>query len=607
VLSFLNPLLAWGVAGITAPILIHLLLRQRPKPRPWAAMRWLLAAMQAAQRRYKLTNLLLLLLRCLALALLAMALARPSLAGLGVGGRLVLVVDITASMGQLGGSGGALQAAKRALDQATLDHDRVLLITVGEEVRQRSDGSAEQAKAALRNLQTVPIPGGLDRAAREEHVDALLSWSSDDSDVLLISDFRQDTGEQLMAVLDEKVHSIARWRVGSSQENALVTGIHGLGDLLPGQTGELLLKLQGDCEQALVAVDGGLDVPVPLVTSGGLVRLGLPPMDAGQHHVHIRLDEPGLVYDNRVELPVSVRGNVGAVVLAQEPSRLGTALMADTLRLDARMIEPSELSSLLLPERGLVALRGPIGEPEKLAAWTRQGGVLWARLDDLETHDALAALAPTLQRREELRPGGRLQTGQSDLDPSLSKDSVDEVPVVTLPENAEVLLAAGDAPMVVASPAGSGWLVVELLSIEAQTQLVDRGAFPLWVRRSVRRLAARLDEPQVIEAGRPAPADLHLRRDGRERQIAADEPLLLGPGLWQQSERSAGKRPVLVLGNRDEGRLYALPVEGASTELSDALPQQRGRDWGMPLLAAMLLVLICEGLLAAWAGRTYGG
>ena len=64
-MGFLHPFLLAGLAAVTVPILIHLLLRQRPRPRPWAAMRWLLAAAQQASRRYRLTNFLLLLLRIL--------------------------------------------------------------------------------------------------------------------------------------------------------------------------------------------------------------------------------------------------------------------------------------------------------------------------------------------------------------------------------------------------------------------------------------------------------------------------------------------------------------------------------------------------------------
>ena len=121
---FANQLLLWGLVAVSVPILIHLLMRQRPKPRTWGAMRWLLAALEVAQRRYKLTNLLLLLLRCLIITILALALARPSIRGFGGGGRLVLVVDTTASMGAVGEGVGALEDCRdklQAFATVTLD------------------------------------------------------------------------------------------------------------------------------------------------------------------------------------------------------------------------------------------------------------------------------------------------------------------------------------------------------------------------------------------------------------------------------------------------------------------------------------------------------
>lgn len=84
-----------GVGCVSIPILIHLLLRQRRKPIAWAAMRFLLEAYRKQRRRLRLQHLILLATRCLALALLAAALARPILdgAGLGgVGGRSVFVL-----------------------------------------------------------------------------------------------------------------------------------------------------------------------------------------------------------------------------------------------------------------------------------------------------------------------------------------------------------------------------------------------------------------------------------------------------------------------------------------------------------------------------------
>ena len=90
-----------AIAGLTAmavPILIHLLSRQRRRPIQWAAMRFLMEALRKHRRRLQLQQLLLLAVRCLILALLGAALARPFLeaAGMldGVGSRVVyLVID----------------------------------------------------------------------------------------------------------------------------------------------------------------------------------------------------------------------------------------------------------------------------------------------------------------------------------------------------------------------------------------------------------------------------------------------------------------------------------------------------------------------------------
>ena len=77
--SFLtNPLLAGiGVAAISVPIIIHLLNKRQFKIVDWAAMEFLLDAEKKNRRRVRLENLILLLLRCLAVFLLGLLLARP--------------------------------------------------------------------------------------------------------------------------------------------------------------------------------------------------------------------------------------------------------------------------------------------------------------------------------------------------------------------------------------------------------------------------------------------------------------------------------------------------------------------------------------------------
>lgn len=66
-----------GGALLSAPILIHLLNRRRYKTVPWAAMDFLLRAMRRNRRRLRFESWLLLTVRCLLMALMGLALARP--------------------------------------------------------------------------------------------------------------------------------------------------------------------------------------------------------------------------------------------------------------------------------------------------------------------------------------------------------------------------------------------------------------------------------------------------------------------------------------------------------------------------------------------------
>ena len=95
-MSVLNPLLlGLGLAAIAAPILIHILMRRRRKPVPWAAMRFLLEAYRKQRRRMQLEQILLLALRCMLIGLVAIALARPILAGTpadAAGGRSLMIL-----------------------------------------------------------------------------------------------------------------------------------------------------------------------------------------------------------------------------------------------------------------------------------------------------------------------------------------------------------------------------------------------------------------------------------------------------------------------------------------------------------------------------------
>jgi hypothetical protein len=174
--GFVHPALLAGLGLATVPILIHLLNRQRHKPVPWAAMRFVLAAYRKTRRRVQMENLLLLLLRTAAIALIALAITRPftgaksPLAGLTESRRdVAIIVDGSASMGWREGVETAFEkAVARARDIVrSLEAgrgDRVRLVYAGQYPRLLSWTTPDQALAMLDTL-SAPTDEPLDLAA----------------------------------------------------------------------------------------------------------------------------------------------------------------------------------------------------------------------------------------------------------------------------------------------------------------------------------------------------------------------------------------------------------------------------------------------------------
>lgn len=77
-MSFLHPWFLLAGLGVALPILAHLLNRFQVQRTDWAAMRFLDRSVRVRSRQLKLRDILLLILRCLALLLLVVALARPA-------------------------------------------------------------------------------------------------------------------------------------------------------------------------------------------------------------------------------------------------------------------------------------------------------------------------------------------------------------------------------------------------------------------------------------------------------------------------------------------------------------------------------------------------
>ena len=174
--GFVNPALLAGISLASIPIAIHLLNRQRHRPMPWAAMRFVLAAYRRTRRRVQLENFLLLLLRTAAVFLLALAITRPfagdqsPLARLTESRRdLALIVDGSASTGYREGVDSVFEREivrareiLRGLDGAR--GDRVHLVLAGAYPRLLSWSNPAEALSVLDTL-AGPTDEPMDLAA----------------------------------------------------------------------------------------------------------------------------------------------------------------------------------------------------------------------------------------------------------------------------------------------------------------------------------------------------------------------------------------------------------------------------------------------------------
>src|ERR1700738_611187 len=78
-MTFVFPILLGGLLLAGVPVLLHLIMRQKPKTLPFPAFRFLVQRQRTNLRKLQLRHLLLLAMRILLIVLLCLALGRPRL------------------------------------------------------------------------------------------------------------------------------------------------------------------------------------------------------------------------------------------------------------------------------------------------------------------------------------------------------------------------------------------------------------------------------------------------------------------------------------------------------------------------------------------------
>jgi hypothetical protein len=198
--SFLNPLFLFGLAAASIPVIIHLFTRRQPREVRFPSLEFLSEVNQSEIRRVRIKQWLLLLLRILAVAAIALAMARPALEG-SAGGRsgaattVVALVDRSGSMDAAGQSGTLSAQARRMVEDllSTLGPSDALLLVPYDRaphpVTPRPSSDLGRLRAAAQALGATSSTTD-HRAALETAARALAESRALNRELFWISDFQ---------------------------------------------------------------------------------------------------------------------------------------------------------------------------------------------------------------------------------------------------------------------------------------------------------------------------------------------------------------------------------------------------------------------------------
>lgn len=218
-MTFVNPFLLAGIALVGVPILLHLLMRQKPRHLEFPALRLVKKRHEVNKRRMRLQHFLLLLLRVLVIGLFAFALARPSIQWSGTLGSqeapvaAALIFDTAMHMEYRQQNQTRLEAAKELgawLLKQLPRESRIAVLGSGPEpvVFQVDRGAADQRIEQLAASAVAgPLPGAIEQA-----LDLLTRGESEDGspqrkEVYIFTDLAEsawppDAAETLQRALD---------------------------------------------------------------------------------------------------------------------------------------------------------------------------------------------------------------------------------------------------------------------------------------------------------------------------------------------------------------------------------------------------------------------
>ncbi|MCA9058129.1 MAG: BatA domain-containing protein [Planctomycetaceae bacterium] len=351
-MQFLNQGLAFGAIAAAIPLIIHLLNRSRFRTVDWGAMHLLESIIRVNHRRFQIEQWILLLIRCLIPALLAMTLARPVLTGAGLlqgdaPVSLVILLDNSYSMDSVSGNGTRFQEAVAEAMQvirAVPRGSEVSVILTGGRPIPVFDRPITDVDSIVRRLKQLNGGYGASDlpAAMDEAITTLGRMTHARRELMLISDFQPADWKQLTsdgaALLQRRLTSLdvppaltflpvgnaitanisadaidyPRHAIGVEQQLPVRVTIRNH-SAVPVENTRVTLQVDGkeaDVAQVSLPAAGDTQVFFPVEFSA-----------AGSHVLEVRVAaDDGLPSDNRIAAVVTVWDTIPVVLVDGDPS-----------------------------------------------------------------------------------------------------------------------------------------------------------------------------------------------------------------------------------------------------------------------------------------------
>jgi aerotolerance regulator-like protein len=618
---FLQPLALVLLAAAFVPPLLHLFQRRRPPAREFPAVRYLRATEREAQRTIRLQHLLLLLLRVAAVALVALAAARPVVpARLGAGHEptaAVLVLDNSLSSGAVSGGVRALDdlaARARETLRAAGSADELWLI--------EADGVARRGTAAALLAAVdaaTPQPERLDLSAAVAAAARLVRGSGLASGEIHVLSDLQRTAFGVSDSAAAGVSLLVYHPVADPPPNRAVVSVRATPATWLSGRGAVAVAVGGapspaaDAKVPVAVSVAGRFQARTLVAPGEVTLVDAAAPGPGWVAGEASLEPDELRADDA--RPFAVRVVPPAAVAAAPASVLGVFLSGALAALEqAGQVRPGTGADAVRVGFGAIAAGGaavvlPPADPVGLGPANRAlaaAGVPWRFGPRVEREDTLAA-----PRVRELSGIGVLRRYRLESVPGVATGA------------GSVLARAGEDPWLVRA---GRVVVVGSRFVPEETALPLSGRFVPFVSALVNRLA-RGDEGMLDAApgaGVTLPDGVTALVPAGSGRPSARDALPVPPGGAVTAPATPGVYLMVAAGDT-VGALVVAPDpresdlrRATASDLAALFPGARIEEAASPrayaaarfsgagrseltgwLLAAALLVLVAEGLLAA--------